>query len=58
MKEFQYNKVTPEIIEQLKEAAPGHVTVGSDINQDFGHDEMEIYGTSMPDVLVEPLTTE
>ncbi len=58
MGEFQYNQVTPEIIEQLKAAAPGHVIVGEDINVDFGHDEMEIYGTAMPDVLIEPRSTE
>ena len=27
-----YNQVTPEIIEQLKAAAPGHVFTGEDIN--------------------------
>ena len=28
----QYEKVTPELIEALKAAAPGHVSVGGDIN--------------------------
>jgi len=54
----QYNKVTPEIIEQLKAAAPGHVYVGEDINEDYMRDEMPIYGKKMPDVLIQPLTTE
>lgn len=58
MNEVQYNELTPEIIEQLKVAAPGHVLVGEEINEDFSHDEMSIYGSRMPDVLVEPRTTE
>lgn len=53
-----YNQVTPEIIEQLKAAAPGHVFVGEDINPDYMRDEMPIYGKKMPDVLIQPLTTE
>ncbi|MDO5132759.1 MAG: FAD-binding oxidoreductase [Eubacteriales bacterium] len=54
----QYNQVTPEIIEQLKAAAPGHVFTGEDINPDYMRDEMPIYGKKMPDVLIQPLTTE
>ena len=54
----QYNQVTPEIIEQLKAAAPDHVYVGADINEDYMRDEMPIYGKRMPDVLIQPLTTE
>ena len=54
----QYNQVTPEIIEQLKVAANGHVYVGEDINEDYMRDEMPIYGKKMPDVLIQPLTTE
>lgn len=53
-----YNKVTPEIIEQIKAAAPGHVYTGEDINEDYSHDEMPIYGKQAPDVVVTPLTTE
>lgn len=53
-----YNQVTPEIIEQLKAAAPGHVYTGEDINPDYMRDEMPIYGKKMPDVLIQPLTTE
>lgn len=54
----QYQKVTPELIEKLKAAVPGRVTVDGDINEDYSHDEMPIYGKKMPDVLVEALTTE
>ena len=54
----QYQKVTPELIEKLKAAVPGRVTVDGDINEDYSHDEMPIYGKKMPDVLVEATTTE
>lgn len=54
----QYEKVTPELIEALKAAAPGHVSVGGDINEDFSHDEMPIYGKAMPEVVVEATSTE
>ncbi|MEA5073946.1 MAG: FAD-binding oxidoreductase [Eubacterium aggregans] len=53
-----YNPVTPEIIEAIQAAAPGHVLVGDAINEDFCHDEMSIYGKAMPDVVVEATTTE
>jgi len=58
MSSYQYNKVTPEIIEAIKAAAPGHVLVGEQINEDYSHDEMSIYGKAMPDVLVEATSTE
>ncbi len=53
-----YNKLTPEIIEQIKAAAPGHVYVGEDINEDYSHDEMPIYGKQAPEIVVTPLETE
>ncbi|MDD2414801.1 MAG: FAD-binding oxidoreductase [Eubacteriaceae bacterium] len=58
MSSYQYNQVTPEIIEAIKAAAPGHVLVGDQINEDYSHDEMSIYGKAMPDVLIEATTTE
>ena len=41
----KYNKVTPEIAEQLK-AVVGEKRffIGDDINPDYSHDEMPIYG--------------
>ena len=39
-----YNTLTPELIELLKQAAPGHLLTGEDINEDYSHDEMPIYG--------------
>ncbi len=53
-----YNTLTPELIEQLKAAAPGHVLVGADINDDYSHDEMPIYGTKAPDVVLQAANAE
>ncbi len=53
-----YNKLTPELIEQLKAAAPGHLYTGEDVNEDYSHDEMPIYGKHMPDALLMATSTE
>ena len=54
-----YNKVTPEIVEQLKAVVdPKRVYTGEDINEDFTHDEMSIYGKADPEAVVDALTTE
>lgn len=58
MSTVQYNKVTPEFIEELKKLVPGKVFAGESINPDYNHDEMPIYGTGAPDVLVEATDTE
>ncbi|MEG0310855.1 MAG: FAD-binding oxidoreductase, partial [Eubacterium sp.] len=58
MSAYHYNKVTPEIIQKLNEIVPKRVFTGSDINDDFTHDEMPIYGKAMPEAVVEVLTTE
>ena len=54
----QFSKVTPELIEQFRQIAPGRVSVNGDINDDFTHDEMPIYGKSAPEVVIEATTTE
>lgn len=54
----QYEKVTPELLEALKAAVPGRVQAGAEINADYSHDEMPIYGAAMPEVAVEARTTE
>ncbi len=54
----EYGKVTPELIEEFKKIAPGRVYVGEEINDDFTHDEMTIYGKAIPDAVVDALTTE
>lgn len=53
-----YNSLTPELVEQIRTAANGHVYTGADINEDYSRDEMPIYGKKMPDLVVQPLTTE
>ena len=53
-----YQTLTPELIQQLSDIAPGRVFTGSDIKEDYAHDEMPIYGKAMPEAAVEVLTTE
>lgn len=55
----EYKEITPEIVEQLKKiVGEDHCQVGDDINSDYSHDEMPIYGTKMPQVVVFPDNTE
>lgn len=56
--DITYNKVTPEIIEELKASVTGKVYSGEDISEDFFHDEMPIYGQGIPDVVVDVENTE
>ena len=53
-----YNKLTPELIEQLKAAAPGHIVVGEEVSPDYARDEMPIYGQKMPDAALIASSTE
>jgi len=48
-----YNKVTPEILDKLKEIAPSRVFFGENINDDYCHDEMPAYGKKFPEAVVE-----
>ena len=54
-----YNRITPEIAEQLK-AVVGErrFFTGEDIDPNYSHDEMPIYGKYMPDAAVDMETTE
>ncbi|MCE5220254.1 MAG: FAD-binding oxidoreductase [Clostridium sp.] len=54
----EYNKLTEEIISKLQEAAPGHILTGSDISEDYCHDEMPIYGKVTPQVVFMANSTE
>ena len=58
MSEYEYGRVTQEIIDRLNEITPRRVYTGDEINDDFTHDEMSIYGKAKPEAVVEPLTTE
>ena len=53
-----YNVVTSEFIAALGKIAPGRVFTGEHINKDYSHDEMPIYGTHAPEVVVEASSTE
>lgn len=55
---MEFNKVTPEIIEQLKAIAPGRAFAGDEINEDYAHDEMRFYGQKLPDAVVEVISAE
>ena len=55
----QYNELTPELIDQLKAIVGAeNCYVGEDVHEDYSHDEMPIYGTSMPDAVCFPADTE
>lgn len=54
----EYNQLTEELISKLQEAAPGHILTGDDINEDYSHDEMPIYGKSAPNVVFMAHSTE
>ena len=54
----QYNQVTPEFVEKLKEISGNHLYVGNDVNADYSRDEMPIYGTRMPEVAIDVTSTE
>ena len=55
---MDYQALTPELVQQLSAIAPGRVFTGSDINADYSHDEMPIYGKSFPEAVVEAASTE
>ena len=52
-----YNTLNQEIIDELR-AVSDHVLVGSAINPDYAKDEMPIYGTHMPDLVVQAHSTK
>ena len=54
-----YNKITPEIAAQLRAAVgPGRFFYGDEIDPNYAHDEMPIYGKFMPEAAVDVDTTE
>ena len=53
-----YNAISDDIIQQIKDAVSGKVYVGDEVNEDFFHDEMPIYGEGYPDCLVDATSTE
>jgi len=55
---MNYEKLTPSVLEKLRLIAPGRVFTGSEMSEDYSHDEMPIYGKAAPEAIVEVLTTE
>lgn len=55
---MQYKAPDEQVLEQLRQAVPGRVYTGDAIKEDYAHDEMPIYGTRVPDAVVEAKTTE
>ena len=55
----EYNKITPEIAEQLKAiVGEKRFFVGDAINPDYSHDEMPIYGKFLPEAVCEVESTQ
>ncbi len=55
----EYNKITPEIAEQLKAVVGAdRFFMGENIDPAYSHDEMPIYGKKFPDAVCEVISTE
>ncbi len=55
---MKYNKVNDEIKKQIESVVTGKVYTGKDINEDFFHDEMPIYGKGEPEIVVDVQTVD
>ena len=54
-----YNKITPEIAARLRACVgEGRFYVKDEIDPNYSHDEMPIYGRHMPDAAVDVETAE
>ena len=54
-----YNKITPEIAEQLKAVVGDkRFSAGEEVDPNYSHDEMPIYGKFFPEVTVDVESTE
>lgn len=54
-----YRELTPELMSALIAVVGAENSyMGEDINEDYAHDEMPIYGTRMPDLVCLPASTE
>ncbi|UHR03443.1 FAD-binding oxidoreductase [Peptoniphilus sp. GNH] len=52
------NKVNEEVVAKIQEVVSGKVYFGETINPDYFRDEMPIYGTAKPDVVVDVHSAE
>lgn len=57
---MEYNKVTQDIIEKLKNVVPDkeRFATGSSINPEYAKDQMPVYGVFMPDVAIDVISTK
>ncbi len=56
---MSYNTVTEDFAKQLASiVGEAHCVFGSEVSEDYSHDEMPIYGSRMPEVVVHPGCTE
>lgn len=53
-----YQPITPKVLEELRAIAGSRVLTGEDINMDYTHDEMPIYGIGMPEASIDVTSTE
>ena len=55
----EFNEITPEIVEALKAiVGEANCQTGDEIGEDYTRDEMPIYGSGKPEVVVWPASTE
>lgn len=54
----EYQALTPEILEELRQIAGRRVVTGEDINPDYAHDDMPIYGIGRPEATIDVESTE
>ena len=54
----QYEAITPDILDELKAISGHRVIVGEEINPDYTHDDMPIYGLAMPEVTIDVTSTD
>lgn len=54
-----YNKLTPELLAELESiVGTANFSAGDNVNEDYSHDEMPIYGSQMPEAVVLPNSTQ
>lgn len=55
----EFNEITPEIVEALKAiVGEANCQTGDEIGEDYTRDEMPIYGSGKPEIVVLPASTE
>lgn len=58
MENIKYNKLNEKLVSEITNSVTGRVYSGEEINEDFFHDEMPIYGIAKPDLVVDAASTE